>query len=117
MEETMLRLGLSVAALAMLGMGAASADMIAGTFFCSQNPARHELVWQGASPADIFEQGSRCGSETRSCNANQSQAFLNEAEDRKCEATTSGTDVSFVCTGKVNQLKKHVDALCEQTIP
>ena len=113
----MLRLGLSVAALAMLGMGTASADMIAGTFFCSQNPPRHELVWQGSAPADIFEQGSRCGSETRSCNANQSTNFLNLVEDKKCEATTSGADVVFVCTGKVNQLKKHIDALCEQAIP
>jgi hypothetical protein len=111
----MLRLGISVAALTLLGMGAASADMIAGTFFCTGS--RHELVWQGAAPASIFNQGSRCGSATLSCTQGQANSFLNLVLDKKCEATESDDGVVFVCTGKSNQLTKHIDDLCKEVIP
>jgi hypothetical protein len=109
----MLRLATSIAALAMLGMGTASAEMISGTFSCT--PEQRVLLWQGSAPASQLTQNSRCGSETLACEGTLGD-FVKLLDKKKCESAETEDGVTFVCTDKSKNLTKHIDDLCKQVI-
>ena len=110
----MSRLAVSVAALTLLTASPGSADMAAGVLTCSRTEG--EITWQGSSPADLLELGSRCGSSTSACLTSPND-FLALAERKKCRGTRSGPEVVFVCTGSLNQVKKAIDDLCKSLFP
>ena len=112
----MTKLAAVIAALIMLTMGTALADMAAGVFHCSNSES--ELVWRGASPAHLLLEGSRCGSSSSAtaCPTTPNE-LLTLVERRGCSAARSGTVVEFVCTGNENRVKNRIDELCEAVFP
>lgn len=112
----MIRLAASVAALTLLTASQGSAEMAAGVLRCSTTES--ELTWQGSSPADLVELGSKCGlsSADQGCPTTPNE-FLSFAERKKCRGTRAGPEVGFVCTGSLNQVKKAIEDLCKALFP
>jgi hypothetical protein len=115
-EALMIKLATAVAALTLLTMGTAIADMAAGTLECSSTV--NELTWDGASPSDLLLLGSKCGftSSAQACPTTPND-FLELAERKKCRGARSGPLVAFVCTGSENQVKKAIEDLCRALFP
>jgi len=111
----MIRLAASVAALTLLTASPGHADMAAGVLRCSDT--ENELTWQGSSPADLLELGSKCGSSSAGRCLTTPNEFLSLAERKKCRGTRSGPEVVFVCTGSLNQVKKAIEDLCKALFP
>lgn len=112
----MIKLATAIAALTMLTMGTAIADMAAGVFHCSRTES--ELIWRGASPAHLLLEGSRCGSRSSAtaCPTTPNE-LLTLIERRGCRGARSGTVVEFVCTGNENRVKNRIDEMCEAVFP
>jgi hypothetical protein len=112
----MIKLAASLAALGLLTIGTAKADMAAGVLQCSSTESA--LTWEGASPSDLLLLGSKCGfsSSEEACPTTPNE-FLSLAERKKCRGTRSGTLVAFVCTGSLNQVKKAIEDLCKALFP
>lgn len=111
----MLRLASSIAALSVLAIGTASADMIAGVFHCSGSQS--ELVWQGAAPAGVLLERSRCGFRAGQACTTSLAELLTLVEKRGCKGAISGTSLGFVCTGDSNRLENVAGDLCKAVIP
>jgi hypothetical protein len=112
----MTRVAISIAALTLLSMGTAFADMAAGAFHCSNTES--QLIWRGASPAHLLLEGSSCGSSSsgQACPTTANE-LLTLVERRGCRGARSGTVVEFVCTGNENRVKNRIDELCEAVLP
>jgi hypothetical protein len=111
----MVKLAGALAALSLLAVGTASADMVAGTFICSATEAR--LNWEAASPDSLLLRGSRCGSNQQACptTANDLLALV---QKKSCKGVKTGTSVHFACkSNNENQIKKTIGDFCEAVFP
>lgn len=111
----MVKLTSAIAAVSMLIMGPAAAEMVAGTFKCSGS--KSQLTWTGAAPEALMMRGSTCGASKQACPTTTSE-LLDLVEKKSCVGSRDGSTLDFVCSrGNENDLLKIIGDFCEAMIP
>ena len=89
--------------------------MAAGVLRCSNSIS--ELTWEGSTPSDVLRLGAKCGAGPEQSCPTSPADFLEFAERKKCRGTVFRSQVAFVCTGSLNQVKKAIEDLCKALFP